>query len=1067
MKAKAKRLRRVGLMQCGVSILALMASSAAFAQEAAVETVVVTGMRASLKSAQSIKQNADTVVDSITAVDIGAMPDKSVAEALKRVPGVTVGLFASSGDTSHFSAEPSTVLVRGLQQVRSEFNGRDTFSVDAFRGLSWGDISPELMAGIDTYKNQMADMIEGGLAGSINLRTRVPFDSDGQLVSITGKLNYGSLAQKITPDLSGIYSTRIPTKYGEFGIMVNAAYSMVKTRSEGSEVGRIFQETNPAAFTGANTPDGKAWVISGADITDSMFTRERVGASGALQWQNNSRTLVTTLQYNISRHRDQINEYSSRVKLSGDPNTDPEKQSVPSTGPQLPDGGENDWILPLTGSSFTFDKNGMFTSGTPMGKVSWEGQNISWTDANNANHNFFNYCYSWALGQSWSNCAANDTRYRLQPTIDNKTRYWDDRSTTADLALNVKYDPTDRLHINADAQWVHATKYNWDNTLDLSTSQFINFKLSGNGITWTDAGTGGAGTGQGYGMDLKPGGWNNLGNYYAPFAMDHLEEDKGNEFAYRADAQYDLQTTWFDSIKAGFRFADRNQHIQDSGYNWNTVCATWSGDCSNANFLANTFNSRYVESHNFGSDFLDGSTMPATNIWYASMNTTKSKDASWSFASANSTGHGTWHQVCERPDELANSCFRQTDLVQVSERTVAGYLMLKFGGANASVFDGFMGVSGNIGVRVVNTTVSSSGAIQFPQMATSSWTGCDQTKPDCHERGVDPLTLVSADDRAFSNNAGTLQSARYSYTHVLPSFNLKLDLPSDWVVRFAASRAMSRPELGYLRNSAQFGNMNVPSGAYQPGDKVTIHYTATAGNPGLKPMYADMLDISLERYFSSVGNFSVDGFYKKFHDYFRYANFDRDFTNNGVTRTATVSGPFNAKGGEIYGVEGAFTRYMDFLPDPFDGFGVQLNFVALHNAGLVTANISAGDPGSHYNGWSHLPLEGLSDLSGNLVGMYEKGPIALRLAYDWRSKYMVTAADAVVKTAVFARSRGQLDGSIRYSFDDNWEVSLQGSNILGNMVKLQQQVNGDPRILMPRSWFETDRRFEASIRMKY
>jgi TonB-dependent receptor len=129
-----------------------------------------------LESAQIIKKNADTVVDSITATDIGAFPDKSVAEALQRVPGITVSRLQSSDDSSHFSAEPASVLIRGLTQVRTEFNGRDSFSADANRGLNFNDISPELMAGVDSYKNQTAEMIEGGIAGTVNLRTRLPFD---------------------------------------------------------------------------------------------------------------------------------------------------------------------------------------------------------------------------------------------------------------------------------------------------------------------------------------------------------------------------------------------------------------------------------------------------------------------------------------------------------------------------------------------------------------------------------------------------------------------------------------------------------------------------------------------------------------------------------------------------------------------------------------------------------------------------------------------------------------------------------------------------------------------------
>src|SRR5687767_4735557 len=81
------------------------------------EEVIVSGVREALKTSQEIKKEADTVVDSITASDIGAFPDKSVAEALQRVTGITVSRFAAPGDSTHFSAEPSGVIIRGLPQV--------------------------------------------------------------------------------------------------------------------------------------------------------------------------------------------------------------------------------------------------------------------------------------------------------------------------------------------------------------------------------------------------------------------------------------------------------------------------------------------------------------------------------------------------------------------------------------------------------------------------------------------------------------------------------------------------------------------------------------------------------------------------------------------------------------------------------------------------------------------------------------------------------------------------------------------------------------------------------------
>ncbi len=178
-------------LKAGGSLFAigcLLASASAHAQDdpsadAATEddnAIIVTGIRASLESAQNIKRNADTVVDATTAQDIGAVPDRSVTEALQRVPGISINRFAGSNDPDHFSVEGSGVVIRGLNFVRSEFNGRDTFSAGVGgQSLNFADVPSELLGSVEIYKNATADMIEGGLAGTVNLNTRKPFDNKG------------------------------------------------------------------------------------------------------------------------------------------------------------------------------------------------------------------------------------------------------------------------------------------------------------------------------------------------------------------------------------------------------------------------------------------------------------------------------------------------------------------------------------------------------------------------------------------------------------------------------------------------------------------------------------------------------------------------------------------------------------------------------------------------------------------------------------------------------------------------------------------------------------------------
>src|SRR5919205_448701 len=166
-------------------------STDAATPEAPDDAIVVTGIRQSLQNSQNIKRNADTVVDAITAQDIGALPDRSVTEALQRVPGVSINRFAGSSDPDHFSVEGSGVVVRGLTFVRSEFDGRDTFSTGVYgQAINFQDVPAELLGSVEIYKNSTAEMIEGGLSGTVNLNTRVPFDNKGFHLGIDAEANY-------------------------------------------------------------------------------------------------------------------------------------------------------------------------------------------------------------------------------------------------------------------------------------------------------------------------------------------------------------------------------------------------------------------------------------------------------------------------------------------------------------------------------------------------------------------------------------------------------------------------------------------------------------------------------------------------------------------------------------------------------------------------------------------------------------------------------------------------------------------------------------------------------------
>src|ERR1700675_3249600 len=199
----------------------------------AIQEIVVVGVKQALATSQEFKKDANTFVDSISATDLGAFPDQSASDALQRLPGISVNRLQSNDDSTHPSGEPTNTLIRGLTKVRTEFNGRDTFTADNGRGLNFNDISPELLSGVDAYKNQTADMIEGGIAGTVDMKTRLPFDQEGHVLVGSLQGAYGSLSGgQVTPAYSVLFSDSIRTDFGRFGLLLDYARSHVITETQ-------------------------------------------------------------------------------------------------------------------------------------------------------------------------------------------------------------------------------------------------------------------------------------------------------------------------------------------------------------------------------------------------------------------------------------------------------------------------------------------------------------------------------------------------------------------------------------------------------------------------------------------------------------------------------------------------------------------------------------------------------------------------------------------------------------------------------------------------------------------
>jgi TonB-dependent receptor len=231
--------------------------------------IVVLGKRASLSSAQQIKKRKLEIVDSIVADDINKLPDFNVTDALSRVTGV---------QTLRDRGEGSGVAIRWLTQMETLINGREVFSAGNGRTLDFADLPAEILSGIDVYKTSSANHIEGGVGGTVDLRTRRPFDFAGKELSGAVRTIYGDLVKKSEQQYSMLTTSRWQTEeHGEFGALLNASYQKRAWREDQKSAGAPVARTNVISGQTVIVPNG---------ITEStsLGERERRSLSMVLEW---------------------------------------------------------------------------------------------------------------------------------------------------------------------------------------------------------------------------------------------------------------------------------------------------------------------------------------------------------------------------------------------------------------------------------------------------------------------------------------------------------------------------------------------------------------------------------------------------------------------------------------------------------------------------------------------------------------------------------------------------------------------------------------------------------------
>ncbi|KQV93429.1 TonB-dependent receptor [Pelomonas sp. Root1237] len=920
-----------------VLIALLGASGAAMAQQAPapqqLDTVTITGIRASQEKSLSVKRNADAHIDVISAEDIGKMPDKNVADSLARVPGVTI-LNSPAGGSGGFD-ERDRVGLRGtnpsLTQTLLDSHGianGDWFVLDQTgagvgRSVSYSLLPSELVSRVEVRKSAEASLVEGGTAGSVNIITRKPLDFAKALTFEAGLgAVYASLPKKTDPQLSVLANFKNESK--TFGVLVQAFSEKRSLRRDGVEtLGFInkLDSTNAPALVAAHpelngvyTPD----LIGAAYFTQE---RERKGGLVRAQFKPTQDVDLTLTGFSSKMDADNYNRnylIAPRAGLINSATISNYKIATDSKG-----------VKTLTQATFDW------ASSSTAGYYDMISRKAS------AESNFLSLDGSFKVNSALTLTANAGTSKGKGQTVSQDVVEPHIAATRASYALQGN-----------------------------DTAPAFSFTNPTVGFDWI-------------------------------FGAEHVIVHDKESWA-QVDGEYSLDSGVLKSLKFGVRSAQHKRHT-DATLNQGPGCATgtpyrvgpwdWSkpSACADANgndapqlspYTLPAFSQSFPG--NYGSGLGQG--FP-TNLTYIS---------AAALAEYNS-------RVTNR-DPIARRSPMDGGEYSVKETTTAAYLQGNLEG------DGW---SGNVGLRAVRTKQSSG-----------------SFRPSFPGEKAD----VSS---AFGDFTAT--SADRSYTDLLPSASVRVDIRRDVVGRLAVSRTVTRADYTALSafTSLSTTGMFLDNNAIGGG---------TAGNPDLKPIRSTNFDANIEWYFAPRAFVSMGAFHMQMGSYITNGTFTSTYpvllgnTNQQggvqqlVNRQFVITGLTNKKA-SVTGLEFAFETPIA------NNFG-------------VTANYTFAD-GHDQDG--HV-LRGDVKNSFTLGGFFENDHFSARVNYSYTDDIFIGTDRG---TDYFQKGNGVLSASLGYKINDNFAVSLDAQNL--NDPKLKYYASE----VQPRAIYKNGRQFYLTARVKF
>lgn len=305
-------------------------------QASELDTIRVVGYRASVERALDIKRGEAGVVDAIVAEDIGKFPDLNLAESLQRIPGVVIARDAGEGrqiSVRGLGPDFTRVRINGMEALTTVGASDQSGGSNRGRGFDFNVFASDLFSQLIVRKTASADVEEGSLGATVDLRTARPFDYDGLTIVGSGQASYSDMAEKADPRVAGLIANTWAD--GTFGALLSVAYSERQALEEGSGTGRWANGPSNGGFSAAS-PFAAA---RGANVFHPRFPRytlmehdqKRTGVTASLQFKPSDRAefALDALYSKIDAVRDE--KYIEAISFSRG-NANPNPATNPLTG---------------------------------------------------------------------------------------------------------------------------------------------------------------------------------------------------------------------------------------------------------------------------------------------------------------------------------------------------------------------------------------------------------------------------------------------------------------------------------------------------------------------------------------------------------------------------------------------------------------------------------------------------------------------------------------------------------------------------------------------------------------